>query len=699
MGIWRRSAAVAAFAAATALTDGAGLAQVAQTAPPLATVQPSGQATLRTAAPQAPAPRPAAGAGAANTPTIPQTTAAGRPLDPAQLEAFVDGAVREAMAAEHIAGVAVSVVHDGQVVLKKGYGLDRLSPARAVDPDRTLFRIGSISKTFTWIAVMREVEAGRIRLNAPVNVYLPQKDQVKDAGGWRQITMRDLMTHTPGFEDRALGQLFEKDPRRIRPIEQYLRQERPARVRAPGVLPTYSNYGVLLAGVAASQVAGRPYQDLIDAEILRPLSMARTTFREPYPARAGIPAPMPANLTGDISQGYRWTGAGYSPRPFEYATQIAPAGSASSTAGDMARYMTMILDRGTLDGQTVYGPGAAKAFRTTLQRSAPGVLGWQHGFMEYALPGGYRGYGHGGATLSFHSAMVTVPDLNLGVFVTTNTETGRAFARRLPELIVGRFFAPPPGLPPAGDKALWDRRDTYAGRYLTTRRPYHGMEKFVSLFTAQARVAVTRDGRLITTEGGRSQAWVPTSDPAVFRQVDGPDTVAFQIKDGRAQRWYAPWGGAAFERAGPLTDPKVLNLAAVLAMLCAVATLVGLAIRDRRELRESTWQKRGSALQTAASILFLLAGGCFVMWTGKAADVAAIFYDWPGWLLLIAAAAGFVAALLTLISLIILPQVWTGGRRLDSWGPWRKLRYTFTSLAFALLAALLFAWGGLLPLG
>src|SRR5206468_12741254 len=123
------------------------------------------------------------------------------------------------MQRNHIAGVTVSVVQNGQVVVKKGYGFASLKPARPVDPDRTLFRIGSITKTFTWIALMKEVEAGRIRLDQPVNLYLPEKAQVKDQGYDQPVRVANLMDHSAGFEDRALGQLMERDYDRVRPLD------------------------------------------------------------------------------------------------------------------------------------------------------------------------------------------------------------------------------------------------------------------------------------------------------------------------------------------------------------------------------------------------------------------------------------------------------------------------------------------------
>ena len=82
--------------------------------------------------------------------------------------------------------------------------------------------------------------------------------------------------------------------------------------------------------------------------------------------------------------------------------------------------------------------------------NAPGLEGWDNGVLEFSLPGGYRGLGHDGATLSFFSKMVLVPDLNLGIFIAANTESGDAFVQRFPGELVGRFYAPPIDLPRPG---------------------------------------------------------------------------------------------------------------------------------------------------------------------------------------------------------------------------------------------------------
>lgn len=638
----------------------------------------------------------------AQAPTAPVAAtplAAGAPMAPAQLEAFVDGVVAQAMAADHIAGVTVSVVQDGQVALKKGYGFANVNPYRPVDADRTLFRIGSISKIFTWILVLREVEAGHMRLDAPINLYLPEALRIADQGFKRPVLVRDLMNHTPGFEDRALGQLFERDYGRVRPLEAYLRQERPARVREAETLVSYSNYGAGLAGEAVAEITGKPFESLVEAIITGPLGLTRTSFREPHPPRSGMPAPLAPNLATDVSGAYRWTSEGWRLRPFEYIGQIAPAGAASSTAGDMARFMLMLLGNGTLDGVAVYGPATATAFSTPQAAPATGVPAFRHGLMEEPQPGGLLGVGHEGDTLSFHSNMVLVPALNLGVFVSTNTGAGAPLAATLARRIVQRFYGPPPGAPPGGSTALVDDRAAFEGVYLTDRRAYHGLEGFIDRLIGAQTVKVTQDGRLIVAGPNGARRWSPVGPIAQgrFASDDGVDHLIFQMAAGRARRFFDPSGAMAFERIGFLDQAGAVIVLTVLTLLASLAALGDLASRARRDFRESSNQRQASVMQTTQAILWLAAFGLVAIWSPRTGDEAAVVYGWPPWLVIIASTCALAAGLMAVLSVTLLPLAWRGGRRLDSWTASRKARFSVTALIFLCYAALLASWGALEP--
>ncbi len=599
---------------------------------------------------------------------------------------------------DHIPGVAVSVVQNGQVLLKKGYGFASYTPRRAVDPDTTLFRLGDLTASFTWIAVMKEVERSHMRLDAPINLYLPEKLQVRDQGYAEQVRLRDLMDHASGFEERALGRLYERDPERVRPLEVYLRQEHPRRVRAPGLRAEYSDYDAALAGEALSQVTGQPYEDLIEAEILRPLGLNHTSLREPRPALPGLPAPLSPALAQGMAQGFRWTGVAPQAQPFAFAGQIAPAASASSTAADMVRYMTLLLNSGTLEGQTVFSPSTAQAQRTVLLRAAPGLEGWTYGLMQQRLPGGFDGVGLDGSNLSFHAGMTTAPALGLGVFVAGNSETANALVRRLPGLIVEHFFAAPSERPEAAPGDPQVLAQTYAGHYLSEQRRYGGLEKFVDLLTREATIDVQSDGLLVIRAPEGAGVWSPSGPPGQFVSLGSQQTSAFELKDGRAVRWFSPSGRQSFARIGWFEQPSGLAALAGLALIASVAVLIGLFVRDRRDFRQTTIQRRASALQTTASVLWLLASTSLAVWSwGALSDHAAAFFQWPGGFILVASACALVAAVASLCQALLLPAVWRGGRRLDSWTTGRKLSFTVTVFVFMGFSAILALWGALEP--
>jgi len=658
-------------------------------------------ATIPTPAPAPPPPPPTP----APEPAVPAPPAArlsaGQPLPPAELQAFVDGWVRAGMARNHVAGATVSVVQNGQVVMKKGYGFASLAPARTVDPDRTLFRVGSISKTFTWIAVMKAVEAGRIHLDQPVNAYLPEPLRLKDQGFDQPVRVINLMDHSPGLEDRALGHLFEDRFDRVRPLEAYLLQERPNRVRPPGVLSSYSNYGAALAGEVAAATAKTPYEQLIEDEILGPARLAHTTFREPHPPRAGLPAPMAPALAANLSDAFRWRAGGYQRQPFEHIEQIAPAGAASSTAGDMARYMLLLLGDGVLEGVRVYGPATAQAFRTPIQKTPPGTNGWAHGFAVRSLPGGHTGYGHDGATLSFFSNMVVMPDLDLGVFISTNTPGGAALSGRLASDLVREFYAAPQPFPRAGRPDLAAQRAAFRGHYLGTRRAYSGLEGFVMRFgPAGVDVDVSPDGKLILASFGQASSWAPDGPVSEGRFIGLEDEARlnFKLQDNQAISFVGSDNAVTYERVSVWKTPATLALFAGLAAAAAVGTLLGLVFRNRRDLRESGMQRRASIVQNIQASLWLTALVLFGLFFARAAsDLAWVMYGWPNPLIILASACALVAAALTLLTIAALPAVWSGGRRLDSWSALRKLAFSVTVLIYAGFSVMLGAWGALTP--
>ena len=436
---------------------------------------------------------------------------AGQVTDPHDLEAFFDGAVNVQLESKHIAGAVVSVVAGGQMVFAKGYGYADLEARRRVDPETTLFRVGSISKLFTWTEVMQQIEEGKLDLDTDLNQYLKE---VHIPPTYEQpITLKHLLTHTPGFEDSVIG-LFAHKPDPRRSLGEVLRAELPTRVRAPGVLASYSNHGSALAGYVVTCVAGMPWEDYTELRILKPLGMEHTLVRQPPEDQ----------LPAGMSKGYKWDNGNFEAKGFEYIP-LAPAGCISMSAGDAAKFMLVHLQDGQLGGERILQPETAQRMREPLFRHHPKAAAMCYGFMEQQK-NGLRIVGHGGATFWFHSLMQLIPERGVGFFVSYNTQTGGRAHQQLFNAFLRRYFPQPdpPRLKAPGD--FRERAARLAGEYVSTRHSYSTMTKLTALMDA-FNVTVNDDDSLTIRRGDDAHRYVEV-EPLVFREVDGTRQVVFQ---------------------------------------------------------------------------------------------------------------------------------------------------------------------------
>ncbi|MDQ4064410.1 MAG: beta-lactamase family protein, partial [Actinomycetota bacterium] len=350
------------------------------------------------------------------------------PTDPAELEAFLDEELGREMEKHHIAGAAVSVVKDGELFFAKGYGSADLENGIPVDPERTNFRIGSLAKLFTWTAVMQLAEEGKLDLDADINTYLDFRIPKTYP---QPITLKDLMTHTSGFEDLYYERLA-KDPDDLEPTRQWLVSHMPARVRPPGDVAAYSSYGAALAGYIVARVSGEPYDQYIQEHILNPLGMVHTTAKPS----------MPPNIRAHTSVGYVYEDGAFKEFPdtsemgqpdLEFSDlgqpALVPAGDMQSSATDMARFMIAHLQDGRYSDANIaeariLNKSTAQQMHSTLYTPDPRLLGTAYGFFEFS-DNGQRTLGHSGESAPFNTLLLLLPDQNLGVFVAYNSEGGK----------------------------------------------------------------------------------------------------------------------------------------------------------------------------------------------------------------------------------------------------------------------------------
>lgn len=617
----------------------------------------------------------------------------GQPLPGSELEAFVDGQIARAMVSDHIAGAAVAVVQNGQLIMEKGYGSTSTAPSMRIDPRTTLVRLGSASQIFTWIAALKAVEGGKLNLDAPVNTYLPDDLKIPDEGFLKPILMRHLMSHTAGFEDRALGRRYTRDAARLAPLEQALQQLRPRRVRAAGLLSIPSDYGVALAGYIVSKAQGRPFDQLIEDQILKPLALSHTSFREPYPAGNGLPDPMSQALAGRMATGFHWSAGGFEPQPFAYSQSLAPALSASTTADDMARLMIALLNNGKLGETSIYSPKTAALLRAPLQRPAPGMDGWAHGLAMQRLPGGFEALTDVGAAPAFHSNLVLIPSLNLGVFIVADSDTSAGLIRALPGAIVQRFYG---GQTIVSQTSPLSAGIDVSGDYLSARRAYHGLEAFTDRLTKSSTLRLAANGELIAANRTETRTFDPTQNAGRFRGADGGELFAPTVNGG-AQLYILGSGEGAAERVGGLHSRFVLEFWTLTTALTVFASFAGLFIRDRIDPRETRPQTAANITQVVTCVVWCLAFGAFFLFAKNGLSSADLMFDWPNRWLVLASWSALTAGLLSLLMVTQLPGAWREERRIHGWSVWRKVRHTFTVAVFLVFTGVLASWGALEP--
>ncbi|HKR76804.1 MAG TPA: serine hydrolase domain-containing protein [Rhodanobacter sp.] len=483
--------------------------------------------------------------------------------------AWLDGLMPYGLKKNDLAGAVVVIVKDGQVLLAKGYGHADVAAGKPVDPAGTLFRVGSISKLFTWTAVMQLAEQGKLDLDADVNRYLDFKVPPYDG---QPVTLRELMTHTPGFEE-TIRNLFASDPQHFLGNAAWVKEWVPERIYPPGQVPAYSNYGAALAGYIVQRVAGQPFDDYVEQRILKPLGMRYATFRQP----------LPAELAPHMAKGYARASA--SPKPFELVNAAA-AGALSASGEAMARFMLAGLGDGSVDGAQILAPASVREMFDYRRAAVPGLPAMALGFYHMDR-NGQDILGHAGDTQWFHSELALFPQQGVGVFVSIDGRGDGGLRKQLLDGFADRYFPAPPEVaqPPAPASARKDGA-LLVGRYANSRGSQSNFMAMLGLFS-QVRIEQAANGELVTPDfhdlAGQPRRWREVA-PFLWRAVNGRELLGARVEQGRV-RWLSiaalspvmvflpvsPWHSAAWSL--PLLGLIVLVFA-LAALLWPVAALV-----------------------------------------------------------------------------------------------------------------------------
>jgi len=423
--------------------------------------------------------------------------------DPDELEAFMDEFVQGQLDEHHIPGATVAVVKDGGTIFAKGYGYSDIEKQTPVNANETLFRVGSVSKLFTWTAVMQLVENGQLDLNTDINRYL-EDFRIPDTYA-EPITLSHLLTHTSGLASRFLG-TEARSAEDLLPLGEALANNMPDRVQPPGELTAYSNHGAALAGYIVERVSGVPFYQYIEENILKPLGMSHSTFRQP----------LPSDLISNGAPGYISTNHTQKAGQFQYL-QLTPAGSMSATATDMARFMIAHLQGGFYNGIRILQEHTARDMQQQHFTHDYRLSGIGYGFIERKL-NTQRLLVHTGGTRYFSTLVVLLPEHGAGLFVSYNCGGRGAALEELLQTFLNHYYPIPDSatLEPPAD--FQERADKYVGTYRPTNRQYTTIERVGELFNL-VTVTASRDGVLLLRQGGYGPRRRIEVEPLVFSNV------------------------------------------------------------------------------------------------------------------------------------------------------------------------------------
>lgn len=539
---------------------------------------------------------------------------------------WADGLFEQALAGKRLSGAVVVLVQDGQTAFARGYGHADLRAGTPVDPEATRFRIGSITKTFTATAIARLLQDGRIdSLDDPVNKYL--RRHAVESGGDRDVTLRDLVTHSAGFESRVFHIASDAAmtvPLAAEDIEPFTAKP----VNEPGRYSSYNNYGTAVLGLVVEDVSALSYDEYLRQHLFEPLGMRNTVvglLPDPDP-RLGVPF-------GFLPNGEALAIRHRTVHPF-----FAPAGGINATGEDMAVYMKAQLpahdgSNALLDAEHV----------RLMQQQLRANHALSTGFGMLFFTWNWNGEPivlHGGDWPGTHSGMLLFPNSRTGLFFSLLADypevpiletitgsarmtagTGQVVEPPLSNVGViysylerfhGRFAQP------AVSGEASSERDDYLGNYVAQAAPRSTMERLTSMVSPFAVVTVTPaaddEGILLNGIGpytsiGPGVFWrADMQVPLHATFLDSPLVNFVREEHGEVDYLTTQIGFDVWRKAGPFANPgtyAALLGASILVLLTGIATLFFPKVPGRRVAK---WLPPAMLVLIVAMPVLLLAG-------------------------------------------------------------------------------------------
>ncbi|MFS0723791.1 serine hydrolase [Paenibacillus sp. 1P07SE] len=338
----------------------------------------------------------------------PPVQAEAQALTPETAKTFLDQFFAAEHVQPHFTGAAVSIVKDGEVIAQEGYGLSDVKQNEGVDPASTVFRVASVSKSFTAVAIMQLAEQGKLDLQADFLDYTP--GLALDNPFPEPVTVEHLLLHTSGFEIRdPKPEDIHDDFEKIVTIEDYVRQHMPPVVREPGSSYMYDNFASLLLGLIVQNVSGEPFEDYMDTYVFEPLGMENSSYL------------LEGSLKDNLAVGY----AGEEALPlYTISPTPMPHGGMLSTAEDIGKFMIAFLNGGEGESGRILSEASVALMEPYRSEIHPLLPDTTYGFeAPIQLPGAGSNPAiitKAGDLNGFSSYLFFIPEQETGVFITYN---------------------------------------------------------------------------------------------------------------------------------------------------------------------------------------------------------------------------------------------------------------------------------------
>lgn len=506
------------------------------------------------------------------------------------------------LADTHTPGVAVAIVHKDGPEWIAGLGTSDVA-SRHSTTDETLFRIGSTSKAFASLSILKLAREGKLSLNDPVRALVPEIAFQNRWEATNPVRVVDLLEHTTGWDDMHLVEYAKDAPGW--PLRQGLDYYKKSRISRwpPGTRMSYCNSGPAVAAYIVEKLSGQRFEDYVAQNFFAPIGMKTATYFQ-------APSPQLTTLYKDD---------GKTPLPY-WNIILRPAGSINASARDMAAYVQFYLNRGTVNGtELVPAADIARMEQPTRTWAAQAGLTAGYGLSNYtSIHDGFVYHGHNGGVEGGLTDMSYMPESGIGYFYSINTGNGNAFNKigdAIRAYITRSLTRPavPAAAPLPANAVAW------AGWYVPDS-PRNEMTHFLERLLGLTYVTF-RDGQMVFYGlGNWNQPFVPVSGMQ-FRYLpkkDPPEPIATVIL-------FSPSDGGRYMLAGetirrvsaPIAWSQVAltawaALALIAALLYAPFWLIGGFFKRRRRPQERAirlWPLIAALSLIAFVAIFSAAGG------------------------------------------------------------------------------------------